>query len=1525
MATEFESAVELTPDDFRTEEFPKVRPITSDDINRAAIAAMQEVDPVSSFVDIAQDRSISNDSPVQTELLAQSKEQVKEEMIAEVHQILGNPDLTLEQKKQQALNIQDDNNEVFEPRNIVATTMSSRPSFNEEVNKEEQIISWSKNINEWNRFIDFKQKALASFTSSTEGGKSALKDLVDISLFLVPFIDPALRADVAEELLAQGLIEEDQVSSWGSPKTNQKAINSVLSTGDIEQRKEVIGKVLSVIDNSTKAFGITDNDFAKIELARSFLEDEFFGDMQGNFGNGVLLLDFVTIVLPFLKASKVSSIFKGTVTGANDVRRAVLDKVRASYTKGETAPSSPAELARNTNVDQAKRLNEALDAGGEDFANAAYGTDKTGATIDDIMPDPTDASGTVKNKVTNVESVVDEVQEILAESGRIQISEAERILARQTVINKIEKGSTDEVSFRSSSSQFGELDESARFKYSAVYGATDTAGFTNVEEAIEQVLYANRSRGAVREDLTILSRSETGDYVPLIGSADETDDILVRLDLQHEIGPKDIKFISAEDAPLVKASILDKLIPQAQGKLSAFAKVMESTFSPIISKPILAEAERGTLIGQVLKSRIDEFTGQFKKLDVGQQSRVDQYLRQANLEGIPFSRKSLEGKGWSQKEINTVATFRQYYDDIWTLQNKLEVKELSSEGFGLIKTGDNSEFIAKPVSQIEAGIDGFFYNAKTGEVMPLTELSRLGDEFSDLKLHQLPAEASTREFSFSHILSDPKDWRSLRDFDTVKAYRAGYYTVDYVDPLFVIKQFTTPDGKIRTKAVSTAGDVQSAKREVSRLNSGNVETGVEYFHRVNVRDKRLAKRQVDTERGNYNMKFRGERLLGVNGASDEVLRAAIKDPLSSMIASADKLSKRLSMEDAWNTIRARFTSAYKDVLPQGQYPKLSDEIFSTKSTDASKVTQAKVMYNWMESQLRVDGNLTDAAFQSALTDFAAIYAGTKGFAKTEKLFRAVGKMEPIAAIKKAVYTVFVSLNPPRQLTLAVADSLKATAIAPGYVASGKIFKDSTAIGMMKMGTSVETAAKMSGRSSKETAQLLTEFERSGLSAGIQKQALVQKGVKTTAEEVTLKKAARGEGLISKGIRLADKAGFQTAERLQNVAAWLAFRASKVKQTGRFNLTKSELDEITAEARHFAYSQTKEAAPAYNSSSLATVMQFAGVIHKGISLTLPEVIGGSRILSGAQVTKLWGFLLTTYGVALTQGIDEELIKIENREVRETLRSGLLWNVIYQTTGADISTKNLNPADYAGFAERIKQVANGEWANASPALGLANKFKLNAEVVRSLWGDVGDDVLELDTAEKAMTQVRALAEFFPAASNFMKASVISKVNRSVSQHNYTKDSELSVSEVIFKKLGFQTKDEEDLFLLRNMRKATLEEKKGDVKGLMNGLRAVAAMKGLDSSELAQRIATSQVFWQAYADDPEVTRMVDKGLQFLLTKDDSTYQMLTKMLGMLDEDDMQGAINIAPLTEEERANMTNMNKEINKLKGEIDNGKL
>lgn len=1515
MATEFDTEVDASAEDFQIEQFEKVRPVTVDEINRAAISVMAEADPVGTFVQINRERTIDNSSLTHQQLVQNQTEQTKQRSLAESYKVLAREDLGVEEKKFQLDSLTNGESPVFETRNIAATNLISKPSKGESIIREEQNIDWAKNIAAWNDFVDYKQKALASFVAQTDGGNDAFKDWADIATFLVPFVDPALRESVAIELAERGLIDESQISQWGSPSTNQEAINSTLSVGDLAQRKKAMQEVLDVIDNSTKGFLNYDNDFAKIELARAFLDEEYWGDFEGALGDATLVLDFFSIVFPALRSLKIG----GKAASAGKVRQ-VLDEVRADYVKKGSTPNSPAEMARHTNREQAKKLHTALEAEGEEFAKSAYGTDKASAMLDDMLPDPFSPSGEIRQKITNVESFVDDVEKIQLKSGRTVFTDAEKQEARLKVINQASRPSTDLVSFRVNQSTFGEVDDAGRFRMDVVFGATDDTGFVSPQAGIDRVLYANKDRGITKENLIVLKKSEEGKYIETTFDDVSTNDYLIKMKTVHELNVKDIKSVMAEDTDLVRSSLLD-MVPGFKGKATGYVKVMESIFDRKISQPVLAESERGTLIREVMGHRINSFVDQFKKLDEGMQTRVDSYLRKANLEGIKFSQKELAEQGFTKAEIDTVATFRQFYDDVWVLDNKQAVKEFNADGFGILEGfAEDSRFIAKPISRIEAGTTGRVYVVKTGEVMSLTDAAKLGTEFDELQMYRLPGEARTTVHDFEYVLSEDKFFRGMNNTDIVKPYREGYYTVDYTDPFFIVKEFTTDAGVVRTKAVATAGDVQSAKREVDRLLAEETDETAKYFYRTDKKDPNNSRRQVDMEHSNYNMKFRGSRLLSTSGVSDEVLRAPIKDPLSAMVSSADKLSKRLSMGETYQGIKARFLKAFEDVLPQGQYPVDVSDIVTTDPKKQKLVDQAKVMYNWMESLQRPDPILFDEGFKKTMTNFANSL-GESGWTKAENVARASSQMAPIAAIKSAVFNVFVALNPPRQLTLAVADSLKTAAIAPKYVATGQIFRDSTAMTMLDLGVPIKKVAAFAGRPEKELIALKREFRSSGLSAGIQQQARVQKGVSTATDELPLKEAIKDKSKLSKVRDAAELAGFQTAERVQNLAGWLAFREAKAKSAKRFNLTRSELDEITAQTRHFAYSQTKEAAPSYNTSVAATVMQFAGVIHKGISLTLPEALGGSRILTGGQKAKLWTFLLGTYGVSLTQGIDEQLIKIENETVRETLRSGLLWMLINKTTGASISTKNLNPADYSGFAERVYAIANADWANATPALGLINKFKLNAQVASGLWGDVGSDALELDTADKVKIQLKTLAEFFPAASNFMKGQVYAEIKRSVSKHNYTKDAELTVAEQLFKSFGFQTKEEEDRFLIRSMRNATLEEKKADVKSLMEGIRAVASLQGISNEEVAQGLALSKVFWTAYKKDPDMVDMVDKELKFLLTNDDTVYQRITSMVGIMEPDDMKGIINIAPMTPEERQQALDLVDGVVSLKGEIE----
>ncbi len=1534
MATEFEQEDVFTAEDFEGEGLLAVRPMSADEINKASIASLNSLNPVDSFVDISQERAMSNTSITLEGLQEESRAETRENLEAQLPAILSDENLTIDQKRNVVTGIQNDASPLFDQRNITANNLTAKGLQHEELNREEQSIQWAASLNEWNEIAQQEQQMLASFVASRDPeALEAMTFLADFSTGIAPFSEHLALSDLLGDLAKEGITSE---SESFLPKTQREELRSLSRRGSVEENKEMLTKIFSLLDKTGTPYGIQENTWLQVELARSLFDDTYSSDFTEYASNTAAVVDLAAAVLPPIKlAPKVLGALKGTKGGQSVERlmKSMLAKVRTSYVKGSKSTVSPAEMAVQTNPDVAKGFHEALEVGDADTAKAIYGTDRAGAVMDDIMPDPHMATGEVNNKVTGIDAVVEEIEAIKKSSGRTSITQDERLLARDTVVSKIEKGSTDEISFRDTQSQFGELDESGRFNYSAVYGATDTAGFSNVDDAVEQVLFAHRNAGAVEDDLTILTRSKAGGYTETtLEEARQLEDseFLVKLKMQHEVTYKDVKNFGADDAKLVTSSLLDRLIPKAQGHISGYVKVMDSTFEKYLQTPIFAEAERTTRISDVFRTRVKDFTIRLKGLTDGQLTRVDEYLRRANLEEIRFSRKELKGKGWSIKEIDTVQSFRDTYDAMWKLDNRAEVASLRAKGFGKISLGDESEFLGKEIDRVAAGLDGTFYHPDLGEVLPLADLNRLGIEFSEHKLYQLPAKVKGGEASFEYVLTNERNWRGLRDFDEVKAYRDGYYTVDYVDPIF-IKKVSTVDGVERSVAVATAGDTQAANREIARLTAQNTEEGATFQSFKNVKDKDAFTRQVDIEHGRYSMKFRGERLGSSNGASDETLRAPIRDPLSAMIQSSDKLAQRLGMDEVFTTLEARFIAAYKDLLPTGQFPSSVADIGTNISGQGNRVADAKVMFNWLEAQRRPDIAIADPAIQSALTSFAEELGekafkskGTSSqiFGTGEKVLRNLAEKEPVTALKSAVFQVFVALNPPRQLSLAVVDTLKTVAIAPKYVASGRSVADSTAMLAVRTGN-LKTAAKISGRTEQEIKLMSDEFLSSGLSSGIEQQKLIQAGIKTSAKEVSLKEATKAKpikGAKDKLIDINERVGFQAAEKLQNVAAWLAFREAKVKEVGRFRLSKFELDEVTAEARHFAYSQTRAAAPTYN-AALSTVMQFAGVIHKGISLTLPQALGGSKALTAAQKIKLNGFFLAAYGASLTQGLDDEIIKIENKQVRESLRSGLLWTAVYNLTGANISTKGLNPADYGGFVERVRQVASGEWAEASPALGIADKVKHNAEAFMGMFGEGNENVLDLSTGEKAINQLRALFEFYPAASKFWNAKMIEKVRRSSSKYNYTKADNVTLTEIIAKKFGFTLKEEEDQFVIRNASKAAFDKKQADVKGVINNLRTSAYLSGITNEELALRIATTASFWETYAGDRVATDMLNREVKKMMTQDKVAFKRFTQMLGIVEEEELLGLRNISSLSEEEREFITTIVEAMADAKAEIE----
>lgn len=1394
-------------------------------------------------------------------------------------------------------------------------------------------------------YEDQYSTAFVEYASNT----AAVLDLVSAvlpPLKLIPRALSALKGSAKTTKPLEQILKEvggrvEVVTKEIKPKTTPIPPDLIASAGNVLTRKEVKTLKSSIwhLENQRKQMGGV-KPKAK--------------DKKAAVAENELKLDRLRQQLTVHEKAKADAAELSRIEAAN--REAVKatkkelssDQVVLDHTRGVRQPTSPAAIAANTNTLESMNLHAAVNAGGDPTARAIYGTGSRDEAIhSDLHPGPPSQDGSVPVMTTDVSAIVDEVEEIQSLSGRTEILPAERELAKTKLMEKLKAESTDQVSYRPTMSTYGEVREGGRFTAESIYGATPNTGYTTVEEAAEQVLFATQKFGTEEEDLIFMIRDVSGRYVEKTLEevrASGSNDILVKVKTDQLISYKDVGSLAVEDGKLVTATVLDRLIPAARGKLSGFAKVMESTFEDFLQIAIHSQVERTTGILDVFKDRISDFTSKLLDLSDGQAARVEQYLVKANREKLAFSRESLRRQGWTTAELDAVQSFRTTQDAFWWLENADHAKLMKEEGFGKLTLGEGSEFFGKEVHKGSAGVEGHFYNPETQEIKPLTHLNQTDGKV----LYRLIHEVSDEGGRFEYVLASPKTWRATKETDKVLNYIPGYFHVRYTDPIFIKKVY--PDGK--EVAIATAGDTASARREVARRTASNQEPDVTFRADLDSKDKNNLQQQLAGSSGRYKQSLRKEQLKTERTVTDEVQRAPLQDPLSSMIQSADSLSQRVGMGELLRTLEARFVSNFDDLFPKkGVYPSSVDEIASLEIGQKGRVADAKVMFNWLEAQKRPDVAIADPFLQEALTSFAEALGelSFKASGKTSMLLeaaehdvRTLAKTEPVAFTKSAVFKVFVALNPQRQISLAVTDTFKSLAISPTYVASGGSVADSIAIKAVQNGLTGSAKVILSGRKRtlEEVTQLAREFENSHLSSGIAHQRDIQAGSPTSTRSISMREAAEPKGVapkISKAmgvppsslggkvaetatvrgvVTLSEKAGFQAGEKLQNIASWLAFRQAKVDEVGRFKLTLEELDEVTAKARHYNFGQTRAAAPSYN-NMLPLVSQFMSVIQKGISMTLPQAMGGSKLLTGMQKLKLHGVLLAAYGTPLVEVLDEHVRQIPEKEVRESIRGGLVWATVYGLTGADIDTKSLNAADYIGFIERVKYVVSGEWSEASPVVGVANKFAYNVNAFNAMFNGVGSEVFNESSGEKMLAQTRAMLEFFPGISKVYEAKMMEVTERNSNRYNYSSTSKVRLEDLWVKRLGLTLREERDSFITANAFKNAYKQKEQDVKAIVKGLASAAHLLNLTNEDLARRLALASSFWGMYGDDLEAKKLMNKELKKLLTRDHVSFRRFSSMIGMMDADELEGHINISGMDEEGVKSMKESLRIVRKIK--------
>ena len=1416
-------------------------------------------------------------------------------------------------------------------QDVVSEQALIAPSEGETVEAEVIRISTAQLVTEIN---DFKRQKTAILNAAAAEGSSETADIVlDLVEIIAPFTESKLVTQVMGDVRGKHKLKDFVLS--GSAKEELRA---AIAAMPIDQQLEASQKVVDIISKNSSIILPGDNDFAKLDLLRTVLEDGYYTQADKYLDNMVSLLDMT--ILGGALSSPVRSL-KKLVKGFRGAKPPSVGDTVADSVKSSVSPSSVSQNLKDTNPGKSKNLHDAVvNSEGDDVAKAAYGADKNEAVANDLLQEVAKTDGSVKNKVGNMGSKKDQeitgnpdTLEFNKKDGQIYYFEQEKRSARAHIANDLHNAVG--ITTRSELTTVDSFGGSTRF--SMKYGP-EQGGWSNAEDAIEGVKISLRDLGITDDNIKLLYR-DGENYVPTTLAdeaklADGPQDYIVQVDYDYKVNPMDVEEWSKPD---VKRNLFDRsalLSGTSNGSFQRHLLDAASMLDPKLTGGAAQVIDKSAELDRKLVEELKKFSDTYVALPADRQQMVESLLKEANFKSQGPNLNKLIADGFTPKEVEALSSWKNFGDTMYWLENADLVKTLSNQGFGVIDgTKDGSKLFAKGIQRGGVKQNAKVYDPIKDEVVTLSgkeldDLYEAGGEVATLKQPTMIDDdmvdliVTTNKPGASYL-------RRLNPEDSVLTYKPWHYQVRYKAPYFIDELVHNSKGEfLYKKAVAVSGNVKDAEREVRRLTAT---TGRQYapprrdIKMMDLGSEDYWSLQVTT--GRTSQRVRGKRLEdSTNPMNSGADNQWVLGPIDSAIAAARNMSKRASTRDYLDATKARFMENYGDLIPKNKYgqvafPRTSKDISNMGSVgkgQSKRLADARTTYEYIKSVENGYVNSLDDAFKALFRGVGDI-AGSMGLKKAEGSANFMADNVSITSdTKQLATTLYITTNPLRQIAVQSSQAMQLMANFPGYVGKQGLARDMSWLYTLmsangEVGSTAKKLIKAAGRTETEAKDMYRWFMESGQASGIDRQALV-KGSLTDLVEAS--KITGKNTILSKTLGTLRKYGFDAGETVNVSTSWLA-HYDKISKAKKGRLTQADLDQISASARNYTGNFNDAGRMPYSENFLGLVFHYAQVPHKLILTGLTN-----RGLSPAERVRLTTFnaLMFSLPPATMYSMFGDILP-EGEEARDLVVQGLLGytfnSMLTQASQmvdesqpkTKLDFSNMAPNDMTGLVELVHGLFTtdaGEIMANTPAGQLffgANPRLTNlAKSSARLFNYFDDEQEPIAVA----TLAKETAKMFSGMSNLWKAKMALQTGLKRNSLGNITDTQVSAFEGVGQAFGYPTMDESQRRWIGNERYVKTKAFKDDVKEYYKTIKRNLAVDGIDpkSHEGITRVVSyaSQGF-EGVA-KIEAQRMIGQLLKRdAKDGDGSLYNSIIRASGMMDAQETHNMIDAIPDWDEKK----------------------
>jgi len=1553
--------------------------------NLATHVAAMSADPtvaIDKYRQVSAELTMEGKSTAADELVTYAKQQQFEKSRASLVDVMLDPSLTDEQKKQAAMNVYDDTSALYNTRNILSQQALEADAGHESVEQEVVRVSLADSMQQINAYKLQQQQIINQ--AAAEKNPDASKAFSDIFDMFVPFVEQKYVASIQEDLGA------GKAGAYGTALTllgsSKKSIKDMLVGLPIEQRFEMTQKIVNAVNANSAIVSPDSNEYAKVQYLQNMLQEGTYDDVDKWVDNAVSVLD-----LTVLGGIAGRLIGKGA-RAAGMSESAIRDTVRQSA-RSQVQPTTVSQNYKDTNPAKAAASHEmaAADESGE-AAEALYGTSRADAVGNDIAPEIAGVEGAVRNKVGNPERIHDqevtpdaEVMDFVQNRGDIFYDKTEKVATRSAVVNDFY--SAHGLVPRKEMFNIEHLDDGVGIK--AIYGPPQ-GGFSTADDAINMAQWALRDYGVPEEAVTLLRREGTN-YVPvpkdelqglvegnvvaqrrielqgqepsLVSTVDEmgntvtqTDigsrvtvkrksDYLIQVDHKYQFSPADVTKWAEFD---VNYNIFDRIFSSyngpslsslGAGSLQRHVFDAASMFRPEVSKGAAVAVDRAANLEKKLIEIGDDFAQTMKKLPTDRQAMIETVIREANQQGLDLNYSKMVADGFRPQEIEALKSWRNYWDTVYHLENADLAKSLRNRGYKeFIDAEHDTRLFAKSVARNQVGQSVKVYDHTTGEIKHLGKQDIADLYAREGEIAQLRQPMQVGEDAAEFIVNTNKPgknyMRGINNSTQVLAYRKGYYSVNYTDPHFIIKKVKNSKGEVLyEKAVATAKNKKQADILTARL---AVTDGGEYYNRLDMKAVNTSSDEywdIAQARGRSAQRTRGQRLEDATSSIDPS-QANIMSPVDALVHSARSIGRRVEMRDVIDAGKQRALSQYSEFFPDGKfgqkvYPgNVADiQYRGGGPKDAKKLADARSTFEYFK--YLEDGyiNHIDDVYKSSLK-FLAEAAGNKHLSKAEAAARWMGDSRgPSAMGKSLAFNLYLALNPFRQFVVQSHQAVQLFAMNPNWFLRGRAVPQVSVIAAKQLGMGVsDSLLKGSGWTKEMAEKVFKDFDDTGLVASIDKQNLVRGSLINLADQTA---ASRLKNTLTAPITWSRKVGFDSGEYVNTLSSYLSFYDQAFRK-GADMKSQEVLQTIAADSRNFTYNMNAAGDLPYNQNALSTVFQFMQVPHKAM-LTMTT----NRNLTAQQKIRLAAYnsIMYTLPPAAMYNVFGDALP-DDPQLRDVVVQGLegaVFNKLLSlSTGEDVNIdfSGLAPLDMFGTYEFIHSLFStdvGTIVSSTPSgqLLFGNNPRLtNFAKVAASYFNLTDDYQNPTSFSEVAQEFAKLSSGY---SNAFKAAYAMKYQQKINTMGGITDPQVASAEAMAQIFGFPTMDETQRFYVNDKSYKASKAYEDDVKKWYADYKKHLVRQGITPQE---SMGITRVYTEAWRhwgnDDFRAKEIVNQLLrQDVLNGDARMYQSVVRMTGMQDASETKALIKAMPnLNEEKRKQLMDSVDFINSYKDPEDN---